>query len=152
MLYQGHGKELIKKIKNGKNKALMAELVRNLIQKIPIEELKDLRGVIPTPAKVKGAKDHAYFLGQNISQYVGLPLYDDLLIKAEARESQKQGGIEWRQQVHFKLLREERALSEGVWILADDVITTGLTLLEMHKALGKPRTLCLTLATRPFVL
>jgi predicted amidophosphoribosyltransferase len=148
-IYRDEAAQIILRLKNGKEKQLSQILTEILIQKIPVDIFENVIGVIPVPAKNVLDKDHAFVIAEAISAKLGVDLRNDFAVSL-VTQSQKSKKLQGRKEVEFRLLGSDLPSKKGVWILTDDVITTGMSLLELHKTLESPPAVCLTLASRPY--
>ncbi len=152
---KGVARTLIYECKYGKNLPLLHMLTEILLEKLASEISMNGKflGVIPIPPTKIGTKDHAYYISVQISDFLKIPFYPNALKRPlGAHTGQKNKSLAERTNVKFESVLDKYSQNPGVWLLVDDVITTGLTLLEANKALGNQDALCLTLASRPYVL
>jgi predicted amidophosphoribosyltransferase len=116
-----------------------------------------IQAVVPIPAHKNNSMDHAYILAQVISEKLTLPFWPFALAhlqadwpnNSETSLPQKSLGLHERSQVKF---RARTSALGGRLLLVDDVITTGLTILEAAEALKVPNAIALTITSRDFVL
>lgn len=154
--YKGEAKKLIHACKRGRSPFLSKKLSNLLIQNYSEQSdlLTGFLGVIPIPPRKSEDRDHAHLIAEEISRVLDLPLVTNVLAYMENGETQKSKKLAARTDCKFSKIESDNefANDEGVWILVDDVITTGSTLKEARNVLGLKATLALTLASRPFVL
>ena len=104
------------------------------------------------PAKTLGAHDHAYFLAEAVARYFRVPMALEFLERVEAHTAQKEKSLEKRIDLKMRLRTNFKSFSgdnSGLWILVDDVVTTGSTLRVAWNLLGRPNAVGLTLASTP---
>lgn len=148
--YDGFVKEFIQESKNAQNPELTRCLARHLAQKFKLITTAYFAGVIPMPARQFGTHDHAYLVAEEIAGVLNVPIGNQFIERAHI-EPQKSKNMSGRERIKFKV-RETAILqghNEGVWLLVDDVITSGFTLHEAYRALGLSRVVGLTLASVP---
>lgn len=97
--------------------------------------------VIPAPSSNPSrGKDHAYQWAEALSEALGAELYPCLNKKANL--SQRGASRERRVQVELELDENSSLVSENwseaLWVFADDIVTTGSTVLAAYEALGRP--------------
>jgi predicted amidophosphoribosyltransferase len=121
-----------------------------LAQKLSWQCLAPISGVIPMPAKIYGKKDHAYLIAEALADYFKVPLAADFLERKDTGE-QKSKTLEKRQEINMGLKTDflTHSSSDGLWLLVDDVVTSGGTLVNAWSLLGKPRAIGVTLASTP---
>ncbi len=104
------------------------------------------------PAKIFGQKDHAYSIAQSVALYFKVPMALEFLERNDEKTSQKEKSLERRHEVKMKLRTNFKSFSgdnSGLWILVDDIVTTGSTLRAAWSLLGRPKAVGLTLASTP---
>lgn len=108
--------------------------------------------IIPSPARVNGAKDHAFCLAQALSIETGWDLLDLLEFQNVEEAAQKHKGVQLRAQRIFQIKKAAKILAfnnvelptpiedlhYGTIIFIDDVVTTGSTAMAAWNALEKP--------------
>lgn len=108
--------------------------------------------IIPSPARLNGARDHAFCLAEALSEETGWSLLNLLEFQNLDEKTQKSKGIHLRTQRAFKVRQRSEVLSSnegelpdnikdlhyGTIIFIDDVVTTGSTAMAAWKALKKP--------------
>jgi predicted amidophosphoribosyltransferase len=150
--YHGEARSLVKHTKNGMNPLLSQRMGEILAQKLSLNLVENVAGVIPIPSKIFGEKDHAFLLAQSVAGFFKAPLLPGFLERESLEVAQKQKDIVSRQRVGIRLreaLPAQFSAERGVLILVDDVITTGSTLVHAWNSLGKPRAIGLTWASTP---
>lgn len=97
--------------------------------------------VLSTSAPLRGAKasaDHAFHWTRAFSEEQGLSFQGSLFHKAESGTQRKKdlparlGGLRLVKKT------EERRVGPGLWVLGDDIMTTGETARAVYRALGRP--------------
>lgn len=150
LFYKDLAKSLILQCKQGANPSLTHKLTK-LVTEMLIRNIHGkYAGVICIPNSKNIDQDHSYLMGVVVAKRLQLPLFSDILSHDGDAKSQKEKSLEERKNIKFSLKKVLPSGNSGVWIIVDDVITTGMTLSEAHKTLGSPSALCLTLATRPY--
>jgi predicted amidophosphoribosyltransferase len=150
MSWEGAAKKLVKKCKNAEDAMLIKNLGEIIVKKLVYLNLPEILGIIPVPSKSIGSQDHAFMLGYIIAMKLNKAFLPGYLHHLGGAKKQKNSGLSERKQVKICQIQTLPKSSSGVWVLVDDVITTGMTLLESHKALGYPAALSLTLASREY--
>jgi predicted amidophosphoribosyltransferase len=136
--------------KNSKEEASTKLFAAILAQKLAWQCLTPISGVIPIPAKKFGQKDHAYLIAETVANYFKAPLAADFLERKDSSE-QKLKTLENRQQIKMGLKGDFKThdSEKGLWLLVDDVVTSGGTLVNAWNLLGCPRAIGATLASTP---
>lgn len=149
--YDEFSEPIIRRGKSGAFPKLASILTEFLALKWLSENCVPLAGLIPAPAREQGGRDHAFVIAEKLASIFRIPIFDDFLQRvSQDQEPQKQKDVQSRSAVKFLHRRPfDRDKRRGLWLLVDDVITTGSTLSQMHKALGRPPAVGLTLASTP---
>ncbi len=103
------------------------------------------------PAKIFGDRDHAYCVAEAVAQYFKAPMAPEFLERVNFDE-QKTKDLQQRGTIKMKLrgnFAEHDQDDRGLWLLIDDVVTTGSTLITAWNLLGKPKAIGLTLVSTP---
>lgn len=145
--YNQFTSKLILNCKRGQDITLIRELSKILAKKINYSLLPEINGFIPVASKEKDTLDHAYYIGYFLALELQKPFLPHLLVQVSQR-SQKNIGVQQRIGFQVTAQRCLPPVKGGVWVLVDDVITTGVTLLESHKCLHTTPSVSLTLASR----
>lgn len=157
--HKGGAKNLIERCKAGQNinlSRMLGIILAFKFSKLGVDT-SGIQAVVPIPAHKSNSMDHAYILAQVISEKLTLPFWPFALAHLQADElqsrdtnlPQKSLGLHERSQVKF---RARTSALGGRILLVDDVITTGLTILEAAEALKVPNAIALTITSRDFVL
>jgi len=156
--YEGAVKEAIHRLKYAAKPAVAPALAQLLIQawhSALSEPLRAAQGVIPIPIHRERERERGFnqsvLLARHFCHAVGLPLWDDVLVRAVYR--QPQVGLNAAQRAQnvkdaFRVVRSEEVAGKRV-LLMDDVWTTGSTLNEAARALlqvGAAHVFALTVA------
>jgi predicted amidophosphoribosyltransferase len=145
--------EMAKIWKSPHEETLSQLLALELSFKFASECLSPILGVIPMPAKIKGHHDHAYRVAEIVSHYFKVPLANQFLERIEKGAEQKTKNLSQRSSPNVRLSEDFNAWNVdnigGVWILVDDIVTSGATLCNAWHILGRPRAVGLTLAATP---
>jgi predicted amidophosphoribosyltransferase len=146
---------LIKRCKQGSDLKLLEFLSKLLARKLLNQLYIPIAGVIPVPAKEIGLSDHAQLIAESIAQELGVPLYQDFLMRLSPRQEQKKKTRLRRSEIkiaplYFKKPYSNLLLNPSEYILiVDDLITSGTTMIQTWTSLGRPNAIGLTLASRP---
>jgi ComF family protein len=142
--YEGAVKDAIHRLKYAAKPAVAAVLAQVLIQTwhgALGEPLHAAEAVIPIPIHQDRERERGFnqsvLLARHFCQAAGLPLWDDVLVRAVYH--QPQVGLNAAQRVQnvkdaFRVVRSEEIAGKSV-LLMDDVWTTGSTLNEAARAL-----------------
>lgn len=149
-LYKEEMKDFVLRCKQGNEPELLRELSRTVSVKALDLMTEKVNGIIPVPSS-KQKEDHAFLIATTVAEVFGVPLMTNLAIPSSDLD-QKSKVLEARLEKGFKVINLLPQTTQGVWILVDDVITTGATLSGLYKAIGGPPAIGLTLASRPYVL
>jgi ComF family protein len=94
--------------------------------------------IVPLPLGKKRVKERGYSQVERIARYSGFPLEIELLVRARETTPQTTLGREARIHNMEGAFSVNTAIrSAATYILLDDVVTTGATLLAAHEALTK---------------
>jgi len=156
--YAGAVKEAIHRLKYAAKPAVapaLAQLLSQAWHSALSEPLRTAQGVIPIPIHRERERERGFnqsvLLARHFCHAVGLPLWDNVLVRAVYR--QPQVGLNAAQRVQnvkdaFRVVSAEQVTGKCV-LLLDDVWTTGSTLNEATMALlqaGVARVFALTVA------
>ncbi len=156
--YEGAVKQAIHRLKYAATPPVAPALAQLLIQawhSALSEPLRAAQGVIPIPIhrerELERGFNQSVLLARHFCHAVGLPLWDDVLVRAVYH--QPQVGLNAAQRAQnvrdaFRVVRSEEIASKSV-LLMDDVWTTGSTLNEAARALlqvGAAHVFALTVA------
>jgi predicted amidophosphoribosyltransferase len=146
--YFGAAERLIQLCKAPDSHGLRRSLALKAVEKFALELIAPVVGVIPIPARRFGEHDHAYAVAECAASVFKAPLCNQFL-ERKSELPQKEKSLDERAQTKFAAREKIIETGAGVWILADDVITSGATLFEAWRALGEPAAVGLTLASTP---
>lgn len=140
-VYEGLGKEIIKKFKF-QDKGYLKKVLGSLVAK-KLEELglKYLDIVIPVPMTVKKTNNRGYnqseLLGNIISKKLGIPIDKSIIIKTKGTgEQNKLKGEQRRKNLkNVFIVKDISKIENKKILLVDDVYTTGSTINEISKLL-----------------
>jgi len=156
--YAGAVKEAIHRLKYAAKPAVapaLAQLLSQAWHSALSEPLRTAQGVIPIPIHRERERERGFnqsvLLARHFCHAVGLPLWDNVLVRAVYR--QPQVGLNAAQRAQnvkdaFRVVSAEQVTGKCV-LLLDDVWTTGSTLNEAARALlqaGVARVFALTVA------
>jgi predicted amidophosphoribosyltransferase len=143
--------DIVGLLKDKENGSVSKEFGHLMSVKLSLELLQGIAGVIPMPPRKFGDKDHAYRLAEGVAEFFNVPLASDFLRRKEGDRSQKSLALEERQltEIEGHTPFSEEYSGEKLWLLVDDVVTSGATLYKAWSVLGRPQALALTLATTP---
>ncbi len=92
--------------------------------------------IIPAPAKVNQAEDHAFLLALAICEITYLPM-KNILTRTNSTAEQKTKSQSERKKMTLYSLEKNSKLIDVVFV--DDIVTTGSTAIAAYEALGKPQ-------------
>ncbi|MGE3973031.1 MAG: ComF family protein [Bdellovibrionales bacterium] len=92
--------------------------------------------LVPAPAALAGARDHAFLWAEQLSRVFNTPLYNGLT-RLSLGEQKKKTRFE-RQKITMEDLQNVPFAASKSFIFVDDLITTGATAHAAWKALGRP--------------
>lgn len=151
-IYSGTIKDLILRCKAGRAPKVSRRTAEIMARVFVAHTSCEVAGIIPIPGSGRIRRDHGYLLAEGLSEALRAPVLDGHLAVVPQLKTQKEKSLDERLEDRFVCRKPLPSNPGGVWLLVDDVITTGATLVGAHKTLGSPAAVCLTLATRPFDL
>lgn len=148
--YAGAVRGLVSLMKEGRAPGLSQALGKILVSKFVLFCPLSVTAVIPMPPKTPGHQDHAFALASCVAEAFGAPLKSDCLERLPSEEAQKTKSVATRAVRRLRVTKAKGDLTgDGICLLVDDVTTTGETLFQAWRELGKPPALGLTLASTP---
>ena len=138
--------QMVYRMKSDNSVAAWRFYARILLQTSAIN-LQSYRGLVPIPGS-KMSSVHARIFAEALSAVAGLPVYDLVAKKSDAK-AQKQGGLLQRKTQNFVPHQHNQTELFTKLIFVDDVLTTGESFLQSNKAVnGHNENIILTLFYR----
>lgn len=145
--YQGFYRELIQSLKNQGRKETAKLLGRLMAEKVAGSEIKfRVQMIIPVPLhpyrEMERGFNQSRWLAREVAALLGIPLYDNLLVRVRHETSQSVLGRRDRRQNIAGIFQceDHRAIKGKGILLVDDIITTGSTLRSCAAALRESGT------------
>lgn len=157
--YLDPARRLILLGKRGQEKKLTAFLSLQLTEKFNQHTYENYRGIISVPSRYPLLRDHAWVMAVSISQILKIPIFEGYLVPIVGERA---SSLEHKQSLSQSLIRRAKPRfqrgprwnlnfikDQRPLLIVDDVVTSGVTLLQCWSVLGRPKATALTLASTP---
>lgn len=139
--------QMVYRMKSDNSRAAWRFYARIFLQ-LSGTNLQNFDGLVPIPGSTS-ASTHSRIFAEALSSFSGLPVFDVVVKRANAK-AQKQGGIQERKTQNFASHPLRKAELFTKLIFVDDVLTTGESFLQSNLAVnGHKENIILTLFYRP---